>query len=103
MLGFVSGVFLRGRIRCKNFRRSLELADIRDIMRNHWLRWFGHVMRRCEKGLVWAILGLRVESERDRDRPKLTRKQVVRTDMAAHGIDGIEWILFITVTRSAVQ
>lgn len=36
------------------------VADARDEMRKHFLRWFGYVMRLDEENLVRAVLDLRV-------------------------------------------
>lgn len=51
------------------------VAELRDKMREHRLRWFGHEMRRSEEDMITAIPELRVEGRRDRGRPKLTWEQ----------------------------
>lgn len=71
----------------KHVKGRLRMANTKDKMREHSLRWFGNKMR-SEEDLVKDILRFRVEGWWDRGRPKLTRKQVVRTDMAMVRIDG---------------
>ncbi len=57
---------------------SLEVADIRDRMRGHRLRRFGHVMRRDEEARVRAIQGLKLEGRQGRrGRPNLTWDQMI--------------------------
>lgn len=56
---------------------NFGVADTRDQTREHWLRWFGHVMSPGEEDLVRAILGLRDEERQGGDRSKLTSEQVI--------------------------
>lgn len=44
--------------------------------------------RQGEADLIRGNMGLRVEGKRGRDRPELTWKHIVRTDMATYGTDG---------------
>lgn len=64
MLRYKSEVFRRARIRRSEGRllkESLAVVDVRNMKREHRLRWFGHLMRRGEKDLVRAIKRHRVE------------------------------------------
>lgn len=68
---------------------SLELAVIRDKMRNHWLGWFGHLMRLGEEGLFRPIQEFGAEGRQVVGGTKLTRDQVIQADMIVCGIDGV--------------
>lgn len=72
MLPFMSGVSRQDRIRNDYIRRTLGMVDIRQKMRKHRVRWFGHMMRRGEGDLVEAFPGLRVKGRRSRSGPKVT-------------------------------
>ncbi len=72
MRRYLSRVSRKGRIRNDYIRGSLGVADLRDKIRDHRLRWFGHVMRQDEEDLVRAIKGHREEGRRERGRLKVT-------------------------------
>lgn len=58
-----SGVLGRDRIRNEHIKRSVRVADIKDNMKEHRLRWFDYGMQRDDEELFMAILRLQVGGE----------------------------------------
>ena len=46
MLRFAMGVTRKGKIRNEHIRSTVKVERLRMKMREGWLRWYGHVMRR---------------------------------------------------------
>lgn len=56
-----NGISRKNSARGEYIRGSLAVSDVRDDMRERWLRWFGHLTRRgVRRRFVRAHLGLRV-------------------------------------------
>ena len=69
----------KDKIRNEGFRENLEVAIIRDKIRENQLRWFGHVQRRTATALVRKSLAMKVDGpSRRRDRPKRIWIEVVK-------------------------
>ena len=65
------------------------------------LRWFGHVQRRYKDETTRNILEMTVDGKRNRDRPKLRWRDLVKEDMARNQMttemaeDRIHWHVMI--------
>ena len=53
-----------------------------EFLREKRLRWFGHVQRRDQDDATRKILPITVDGKRNRGRPKLRWRDLVRDDMA---------------------
>ena len=51
-----------------------------EFLREKWLRWFGHVQRRDKDDATRKILQMTVDGKRNRGRPKLSWRDLVRDD-----------------------
>ena len=82
MLRWMCGKTKKDRIRNDRIRADLEIAPIDAKLREHRLRWFGHVFRRhistpvrsCDRILVG-------KGSRNRGRPKMRWRDVVKNDL----------------------
>ena len=87
MLRWMCGKTLRDRIKNENIRSMVGVAPIEAKIKEHRLRWFGHVYRRPTDAVVKKSDNIIVEGHtRGRGRPKLTLKAVVRKDLRALNI-----------------
>ena len=55
-----------------------------EFLREKRLRWFGHVQRRDKDDATRKILQVTVDGKRNRGRPKLIWRDLVKDDMAIH-------------------
>ena len=53
-----------------------------EFLREKRVRWFGHVQRRDKDDATRNILQMTVDGKRNRDRPKLRWRDLVKEDMA---------------------
>ena len=60
------------RIRNQEFRDRLRVAPLSGKMREHRLRWFGHVQRKTFDALVRSVESIIVAGKKSRGRPKRT-------------------------------
>jgi len=67
------------------------------VIRNRWLRWFGHVERKDAGNWVRKCMTLEVDGKRPRGRPKKTWWETIESDMKIVGlkredaVDRIAW------------
>ena len=87
MVRWMCGVTLKDRKSSEELRDRLGLANIRDCVQSRRLRWFGHVERMDDANWVKKSREITVVGQRGRGRPRKTWAEVVRSDLAAKGID----------------
>ena len=69
-------------VRNEDIRSLVGVAPIEDKMREHRLRWFGHVRRRPIDAPVKRVKKIDIEQGKElRGRPKMTWLEVVTKDM----------------------
>ena len=104
MLRWMCGHTKLDKIRNEDIRKKVGVAPVYDKMREHRLRWFGHVMRRplnapVRKGICYH----EEDMKKGRGRPKLTWARVVNQDLNQWDIEWqmvgnrSEWRKAITV------
>ena len=86
MLRGILGVSRRDHIRNEEIRRILHLSPIDEVMRSGRLRWFGHVQRRDATNVTRRVMEVAIPGTRRRGRPKKTRHQQMKEDMAGVGV-----------------
>ncbi len=88
MLRWMCGHTRKDRLRNEVIREKLGVASIEDKMREHRLRWFGHVRRRPSVSPVRRVEEwIKEKVVRGRGRPKQTWMKVVENDMRFIGVD----------------
>ncbi|XP_050519065.1 uncharacterized protein LOC126893156 [Diabrotica virgifera virgifera] len=87
MLRWMSGVTKKDKIRNEYIRESLGVAPIDAKMREHRLRWFGHVQRRDDNHPIRRIAEVQIPGRSRRGRPKKTWEETIRQDMLVKGIN----------------
>ncbi|XP_050511752.1 uncharacterized protein LOC126887900, partial [Diabrotica virgifera virgifera] len=78
MLRWMSGVTKKDKIRNEYIRGSLGVAPIDAKMREHRLRWFGHVQRRDVNHPIRRIAEVQIPGRSRRGRPKKTWGEAIR-------------------------
>ncbi len=82
MLRWMSGHTRKDRIHNEVIRGKLGVAPIEDKMREHRLRWFGHLQRRPLEAPVRRCEAWDVEPiKRGRGRPKKCWKETIKRDL----------------------
>ena len=81
MLRWMCGQTLLDRIRNQEFRDKLGVAPISGKMRQHRLRWFGHVQRKTLAAPMRRVESIIVEGKRSRGRPRRTWDEQIRVDL----------------------
>jgi hypothetical protein len=88
MLRWICGHTRMDRIRNEDIRSKVGVAPIEEKMREHRLRWFGHVQRRPTDAAVRRVDQLEGEIvRRGRGRPKISWGEVIRKDLIARDLD----------------
>ncbi len=77
----------RGKTRLDDVRnldiwKEAHMFPMTEFLRKKRLRWFGHVQRRDEDDATRNILQMTVDEKRNRGRPKLRWRDLVKEDMA---------------------
>ena len=67
--------------------KLVGVETITTFIRSGRLRWYGHVMRKCDEDWVKKSMGYRVEGRRQVGRPRKTWLEGVEADMAELKID----------------
>ena len=62
--------------------KEARMYPMAEFLREKRLRWFGHVQRRDKDDATRKILQMTVDGKRNRGRPKLRWRDLVRDDMA---------------------
>ena len=65
-------------VRSSELLTKLELENLDLILRQRWLRWFGHVER--SSGAVRTACDIQIDGRRGAGRPKLTWKKLTEKD-----------------------
>ena len=68
-------------------RRLVGVEPITTVIRSGRLRWYEHVMRKCDEDWVKKCMECRVEGRRPVGRPRRTWLESVEADMAELDID----------------
>jgi hypothetical protein len=81
MLRWMSGVTREDRI-----RRTIDVAEIMEKMRENRLRCFGHLIRREETIAVKVVMKMNVKGKKRRGRSKKRWLGTIENDMRAAGV-----------------
>ena len=85
-LRYMTGVRMTDRIRSRQVANRCEQPQLRDVIRERRLRWYGHVRRRGEGEILADILNIEVHCPRPRGIPRKMWTDNVTEDMAALGL-----------------
>ena len=85
MVRWAMGVSLLEHRRNEDILEEAKVEPIAMVMRRR-LEWFGHVKRRDETENIRAVVEMKMEGKRPRERPKLRCKDTARRDMKAWSI-----------------
>ena len=86
MLRWMCGKTRKDRVRNEDIRSQVGVAPIEGKMREHRLRWFGHICRRPSDAPVRRTEHMRLCFKRKRGRPRKTWKEVIKKDMQHMGL-----------------
>ena len=67
MIRMMCGKTLMYKCRSEELRKQVGVKDIEEYLREHRLRWFGHVERRDTENILKKVAKLVVEGERRRE------------------------------------
>ena len=81
MLRWICGHTRRDRIRNDDICDRVGVAQIKEKLVQHSLRWFGHLQRRPSEAPVRSGILRRTENVRSRGRPRLTWEEAVKRDL----------------------
>ena len=87
MIRWMCNVTLKDRKSSDELRDRLGLTKICDCVQRRRLRWFGHVERMDDGNWVKKSREINVAGHRRRGRPRKTWNEVVRSDLAAKGVN----------------
>ena len=66
--------------------KEAHMYPMAEFLRENRLRWFGHVQRRDKDDATRNILQMEVDGKRNRGRPKLRGRDLVKDDMARNQV-----------------
>ena len=88
MLRWMCGHTRMDKIKNDDIRRKVGIAPVAEKMREHRLRWFGHILRRPLNAPIRTEVCYREnDMKKGRGRPKLTWGKVVKQDLIEWEID----------------
>ena len=87
ILRWMSGVTREGRIRNEYIRGSTKVTELSKKIQEGRLRWYGHLLRRCEYHVGKHTMNIEVLGRRQRGRPRKRWRDCVREDLIMKGID----------------
>ena len=82
MLRWARGNTRLDHVRNVDIWNEAHMYPMAEFLREKRLRWFGHVQRRDKDDATRKILQMEVEGKRNRGRPKLRWRDLVKDDMA---------------------
>ena len=82
MLRWARGKTRLDHVRNVDIWNEAHMYPMAEFLRENRLRWFGHVQRRDKDDATRKILQMEVEGKRNRGRPKLRWRDLVKDDMA---------------------
>ena len=82
MLRWMSGVTKLDRIRNEISRRPTKMGEISKKVRESWLKWYGHVLRREDEYVGKRVMVMELPGKRRRGRPKRMRLDSIRNDLS---------------------
>ena len=86
MLRWARGKTRLDHVRNEDIWKEAHMCPMAEFLREKRLRWFGHVQRRDIDDATRKILQMEVEGKRNRGRPKLRWRDLVKDDMARNQI-----------------
>ena len=72
MIRWMCGISMKDRRTNEELRRLVGVEPITTVIRSVRLRWYGHVMRKCDEDWVKKCMEFRVEGRRPDGRPRRT-------------------------------
>ena len=69
-------------VRNADIWKEAHMQTVAEILREKRLRWFGHVQRRDKDEATRKILQMTIDGKRNRGRPKLRWRDIVKEYMA---------------------
>ena len=82
MLRWARGKTRLDHVRNVDIWKEAHMYPMAEFLREKRLRWFGHVQRRDKDDATRKILQMTVDGKRNRGRPKLRWRDLVKDDMA---------------------
>ena len=82
MLRWARGKTRLDHVRNVDIWKEAHMYPMAEFLREKRLRWFGHVQRRDKDDSTRKILQMEVDGKRNRGRPKLRWRDLVKDDMA---------------------
>ena len=102
MLRWIHRVNPSDRVSSRDILSRAGLCDISKLLRQHRLRWFGHVKRSSDR-LLQQIMALQVEGKKPKGRPRKTWMQTLQDDLKEldlvenDALDRVKWFNRIKV------
>ena len=88
MLRWMCGHTRMDKIKNDDIRRKVGIAPVAEKMREHRLRWFGHILRKpLDAPIRTEVCYRENDMKRGRGQPKLTWRKVVKQDLIEWEID----------------
>jgi len=89
MVRWMCNVKVKDRVPSKELTERLGIGtdDIKLILQQNRLRWYGHVLRKQDTDWVKKCMEYKVEGSRPRGRPKRTWREVVQKDCQARNLN----------------
>ena len=82
MLRWARGKTSPDHVRNVDIWKEAHMYPMVEVFREKRLKWFGHVQRRDKDEATRTILQMTVDGKRDRSRPKLRWRDLVKDEMA---------------------